>query len=414
MATAGALDASRAQHMAIASLLRIANSDLADARLVLRRGQARNAAVIGSRAVANLIRALAASEHEWPPASGHDDIDAIPSDNPLQHSLLSTEALLADAGDQHVGPDGRLEAAPDGTDISDALDDVEAILDTASQAFGVALSGETPAANADPIRPPESADDAAEEPFEPTDDAAEEADESVESGEETPPQKAPSAQDDKSPAPARVVRARRPKRRTAASRQEAEPASGESISPGAVVVHGEPSRQPRRRSRKTSAPIESAITPPPATEVSGSPRKAEQSDAPISATRGQGAPEQTVHHGPHDYTSTVFWDLMDRWKLSDVEALALIGHIGGMTKKGTRPRFKVAGQEAKLFGQLREIDTALSPLVSDSAAWIRQPINEAPFRGQTAVAYITRHGVDGAREVARMVLMTGLRQPTSV
>ena len=104
VATTGELDAARAQRMAIASLLRIANTDLADARLLLREGQARNAADIGGRAVANMIRALAALEHEWPPARGHDVIDALPSaTNPLQHSLLAAEALLADAADQHVG-----------------------------------------------------------------------------------------------------------------------------------------------------------------------------------------------------------------------------------------------------------------------------------------------------------------------
>jgi hypothetical protein len=147
--------------------------------------------------------------------------------------------------------------------------------------------------------------------------------------------------------------------------------------------------------------------------VSGSLGKAERSDAPTSAKREKAAPEQAVHHGPHDYTSAEFWALADRWKLSDLEALALIGHTGGMTKKGTRPRFKVAGQEAKLFGQIREIDAALSPLIGDAAAWIRQSVKEVPFRGQIAVAYITRHGVDGAREVARIVLMTGLRRQAS-
>jgi hypothetical protein len=413
MATSGALDASRAKRVAIASLLRIVKADLADARLVLRKGQARNAAVIGGRAVANLIRALAASEHEWPSASGHDVIDAIPSVNPLQHSLLATEALLTDAADQPIGPDGHLEDAPDDADISDALDDVEAILDTAAQAFGVALSGEKPAANADPIRPPELADNA-EEPYEPTDGAAEEADEPIEIGEETAHGSAQLAQDDKAPAPARVVRANRPKRRAAASGQETEPANGEARSPKAVIVHGEPPRPPRQPSRKVSPSIESAVTPPPATDVSGSLWKAKLSDAPTRVTSGQSPREQAVHHAPHDYASTVFWALMDRWKLSDPEALALIGHTGGMTKKGTRPRFKVVGQEAKLFGQIREIDAALSPLVGDAAAWIRQPIKEAPFHGQTAAAYITQHGVDGAREVARLVLMTGLRQQTSV
>jgi hypothetical protein len=105
----------------------------------------------------------------------------------------------------------------------------------------------------------------------------------------------------------------------------------------------------------------------------------------------------------------VFWGLMDRWKLADLEALDLIGHSGGLTKKGTRPRFRVMGREAELFGYLQEIDTALAPLVKDRAAWIRQPIRHAPFRGANPLRHITRNGIAGARDVARELMVAGLK-----
>jgi len=110
----------------------------------------------------------------------------------------------------------------------------------------------------------------------------------------------------------------------------------------------------------------------------------------------------------------VFWALMDRWKLADGEALELIGHPGGPTKAGKRPRFKVTGEEARLFGQLQEIEAALSLLVTDTAAWMRRPIKDMPLNGQSPVSYITRNGLEGARAVARQVLMAGLQQRTSV
>jgi hypothetical protein len=351
---------------------------------------------------------LAASEHEWPLATGHDGIDAIPSANPLQNSLLETGALLADAADEHVEADGQLGLAPGDAEMSDALDEVAAILDAASQAFDVALSGETPAATANPIRSPEPAGDA-EEPDEPADGSVQESGDPVEVDEEVPSQNTESTLSGKPQAPAGGPRARAPRQQVSRRDQAAEAPGGQSSK--TVVAHDDPPRQARTRGKEVPPTIEDAVAARLVAVVSG--KSPAYSDMSATATKEPGAQEQAVHREPRDYTSTMFWTLMDRWKMSDAEALALIGHAGGMTKKGTRPRFKVVGREAKLFGQLREIDAALSPLVDDAAAWIRQPIKEAPFRGQSVVAHITQHGSDGAREVERMVLMTALRQHTS-
>ncbi len=69
-------------------------------------------------------------------------------------------------------------------------------------------------------------------------------------------------------------------------------------------------------------------------------------------------------------TSSAFWSLMDRWQVADAEALRLIGHPGGLTKKGTRPRSKMVGGEVVAFLGLKEIDTVLIPLDISPSRWL--------------------------------------------
>jgi len=180
----------------------------------------------------------------------------------------------------------------------------------------------------------------------------------------------------------------------------------------AVIVRRKPPRQPPKGDRRALLPLKSIIAPPSAKKPSNQSQATDAASDPANAAVGHGVSEQAVHYGSHDYTSTVFWALMDRWKLSDAEALDLIGHPGGLTKKGTRPRFRVVGEEARLFGQLQEIESALSLLAANTAAWMRRPNRDAPFRGQSPISYITRNGLKGARAVARQVLMAGLQQRT--
>jgi hypothetical protein len=105
---------------------------------------------------------------------------------------------------------------------------------------------------------------------------------------------------------------------------------------------------------------------------------------------------------------------MDRWKVSDLEALALVGHPGGLTKKGTRPRFRLTGEEAEVFGYLKEIDATLATLGAEPAEWMRQPVREAPFKGATPLAHIARQRQDGARDVIRKLMLVGLQQTTQL
>ena len=104
---------------------------------------------------------------------------------------------------------------------------------------------------------------------------------------------------------------------------------------------------------------------------------------------------------------------MDRWKIADIEALALIGHEGGLTKKGTRPRFKLVDGEVDAFLGLQEIETAMAPLQLDPSRWLRKPLKGDPFCGTTPLAFITRTGTSGIRATIRFILQSGLRMSVS-
>jgi hypothetical protein len=106
--------------------------------------------------------------------------------------------------------------------------------------------------------------------------------------------------------------------------------------------------------------------------------------------------------------STVFWSLMDHWKVPDLAALELIGHLSGLTKQGTRPRFRVKGEEAKLFSLLQEIDTWLKTLGAAPDDWLRKPIAEKPFGGATPLEHIARHHREGAQAVIRRIMQISL------
>ena len=100
---------------------------------------------------------------------------------------------------------------------------------------------------------------------------------------------------------------------------------------------------------------------------------------------------------------------MDRWEVADTEALRLVGHSGGLTKKGTRPRFKLDGDEVEAFLGLQEIDTAVDALKLRPSAWLRQPIKEQPFGGSVPLAFLVREALPGIRVVLRFLLQSGLR-----
>ena len=120
------------------------------------------------------------------------------------------------------------------------------------------------------------------------------------------------------------------------------------------------------------------------------------------------APRPASDTGP--ISSAAFWSLMDRWGIGDLEALDLLGHGGGLTKKGTRPRFRLVGSEAALFAVLREIDATLTLASLDPAEWLRTPKKGAPLGGRTPVATIAAAGAAGARSVHHLAVQESLKR----
>ena len=106
--------------------------------------------------------------------------------------------------------------------------------------------------------------------------------------------------------------------------------------------------------------------------------------------------------------STAFWTLMDRWRVADLDALALLGHAGGLTGKGTRPRFRLQGEEPARYAALRQLDTALDALGLDPGGWLSTPRREAPFNGGTGLAVLQRDGLAGARQLLHLLNRQGL------
>ena len=96
--------------------------------------------------------------------------------------------------------------------------------------------------------------------------------------------------------------------------------------------------------------------------------------------------------------SAAFWTLMDRWQVPDLDALALLGHAGGLTRKGTRPRFRLQGSEAARYAGLRALDQALEGLSLDPRRWLSTPQRPAPCKGAKPLDLL-RRDADAARQL---------------
>lgn len=104
-------------------------------------------------------------------------------------------------------------------------------------------------------------------------------------------------------------------------------------------------------------------------------------------------------------SSAAFWSLIDRWVVGDHDALALIGHEGGLTKRGTRPRFRLTGTELDRFHLLQTLDDALAGLDQEVRAWL-----EVSRNGRTRLAAMLAGGEATVREETRLLLGEGLRR----
>ena len=100
---------------------------------------------------------------------------------------------------------------------------------------------------------------------------------------------------------------------------------------------------------------------------------------------------------------------MNRWGVAELDALAILGHFGGLTKKGTRPRFKLNPDEIDILTRLRDIDLALTTARLDPQEWLREPIAAKPFLGVAPLSYLSQSGLPGARELIHYIFQQGLR-----
>ena len=99
---------------------------------------------------------------------------------------------------------------------------------------------------------------------------------------------------------------------------------------------------------------------------------------------------------------------MDRWAVRDEQSLRLLGHPGGLTRTGGRPRFTLTPEEVRRLGCLREIGTALELLFGDAGPWLKQPSAALPFNGQTPLDYMIARGMAGIVELPRFLARAGL------
>jgi hypothetical protein len=78
---------------------------------------------------------------------------------------------------------------------------------------------------------------------------------------------------------------------------------------------------------------------------------------------------------PHPSSAT-FWALIDRWRVSDEQALELVSYGGKLTTAG-RPRFRLSAKQATIVSALFEIDSALATAGIDPT-WLHRPSDQMP------------------------------------
>jgi len=174
---------------------------------------------------------------------------------------------------------------------------------------------------------------------------------------------------------------------------------------GLVEALCRPKPKPATRPKPTPPPIENDADEAP------EPDEPERDELDLSASTALGTSPQG--HGRAEpassFPSAAFWSLMDQWGIEDLDALALVGHEGGLTRKGTRPRFRLQGAEAHRYAALRALDTALSTLGQEPTHFLHTKQTRAPFNGNTPLALLHRDGADGARSLIRDLTRQGLQ-----
>jgi hypothetical protein len=164
--------------------------------------------------------------------------------------------------------------------------------------------------------------------------------------------------------------------------------------PDAPAAHAEPLRAPPEDNAPVQAGRRDREAP---TALSSSAR--------FAAERAQ---TERAKDREDSYPGAAFWALADRWQVPDLEALALIGHEGGLTRSGTRPRFRLHGVEAQRFAGLQAIDAALAAMGVDPVSWLTERQHGEPYGGKTPLQVLTETGTEGATAVHHQLTHEGL------
>lgn len=180
----------------------------------------------------------------------------------------------------------------------------------------------------------------------------------------------------------------------------------------ARIPAADPEPPPRRTTRKPPPPAPAKRAP--AKRAPAAPKPARPPAPPVLSPPDPQPLSLPAPLGP--VSSAAFWSLMDRWGVGDADALALLGHAGGLTRRGTRPRFRLAGAEIARFHGFQNLDDALASLGADPRAWLHAANPAAPFSGAAPLATLLWAGGDTARretilrDATRHVVGEGLRR----
>ena len=110
-------------------------------------------------------------------------------------------------------------------------------------------------------------------------------------------------------------------------------------------------------------------------------------------------------------TTKAFWPLIDKWQVADEKALRLLGHEGGLTSTGKRPRFTLTVDQARRVPYLRQMDVVLE-IVFGGTDWLSKPIRKTPFKGLSPIDYMIQNQLAGVTEVLHYLNRLALREAT--
>jgi hypothetical protein len=384
--------------MAVAALLRLADADLRDAAVLASERRPGNAPALAGQAVVGMVDAVMATETGWKGSSFSGDLAAVPEQNPLKASLARVAGLLPKSMPPVPTAAGIAPAPPDHEALRLGMTAARAVLNELAGRFNVELSGDGPAGKTEPARFEAPARDKSP---------------ALRSAKQAGLTEAAPAKAKAGPTASESAR-----HRTAVLRAQPPLSPGRSAAPqpSKLAASVKPAAPPPSQQRKTTARPPSAKPTVRPVAMPAIPKR----PASATAVHQSAEPRRVVGRSPIEPSpriggtaSTLFWSLMDRWDVPDTAALKLIGHPGGLTKKGTRPRFRLANDKVDMLAGLEEIDAGLSALKLDPRSWIHHPAREVPFRGATPLAYMTEARMAGVRETLRFILRHGLTMSMS-